>query len=83
MFSKFSQSLTCPAVNGIFTERYGYRKVLMASLIWLAAVITLFFCAPNIKVLLAGEILAGIPWGVFQSIAISYASDVCPIALRG
>lgn len=70
-------------VNGIFTERHGYRKVLMASLIWLAAVITLFFCAPNIKVLLAGEILAGIPWGVFQSIAISYASDVCPIALRG
>ncbi|AAW45575.1 hypothetical protein CNBH3340 [Cryptococcus deneoformans B-3501A] len=70
-------------VNGIFTERYGYRKVLIASLLWLAAVITIFFCAPNIQVLLAGEILAGIPWGVFQSIAISYASDVCPIALRG
>ncbi|WVO12529.1 hypothetical protein L204_100129 [Cryptococcus depauperatus] len=70
-------------VNGLFTERYGYRKVLIVSLLWLAAVITMFFCAPNIKVLLAAEILAGIPWGVFQSIAISYASDVCPIALRG
>ncbi|ODN95190.1 MFS transporter, SP family, general alpha glucoside:H+ symporter [Cryptococcus wingfieldii CBS 7118] len=70
-------------VNGLFTERYGYRKVLMCSLVWLAAVITMFFCAPNIQVLLGAEILAGIPWGVFQSIAISYASDVCPVALRG
>ncbi|WVQ84712.1 hypothetical protein IAT38_006868 [Cryptococcus sp. DSM 104549] len=70
-------------INGFFTERYGYRKVLMSCLVFLAAVITIFFCAPNIKVLLAAEILAGIPWGVFQSIAISYASEVCPIALRG
>lgn len=83
MLSNLLQPLTFPAVNGVFTERYGYRKVLIASLVWLAAVITIFLCAPNIQVLLAGEILAGIPWGVFQSIAISYASDVCPIALRG
>ncbi|WVQ72515.1 hypothetical protein IAR50_002072 [Cryptococcus sp. DSM 104548] len=70
-------------LNGYFTEQYGYRKILMVSLTWLIAVITMFFCAPNIKVLLGAEILAGIPWGVFQSIAVSYASDVCPVALRG
>ncbi|KAK8853174.1 hypothetical protein IAR55_003875 [Kwoniella newhampshirensis] len=70
-------------VNGFCTERFGYRRVLIVCLVWLMAVITIFFCAPNIQTLLAAEILAGIPWGVFQSIAISYASEVCPIALRG
>ncbi|OCF38186.1 MFS transporter, SP family, general alpha glucoside:H+ symporter [Kwoniella heveanensis BCC8398] len=70
-------------LNGYFTERFGYRKVLMVCLTWLMAVIAIFFCAPNIQTLLAAEILAGIPWGVFQSIAINYASEVCPIPLRG
>ncbi|WOO80959.1 General alpha-glucoside permease [Vanrija pseudolonga] len=70
-------------VNGYFTERYGYRPVIMGCLVFLAAVTTIFFCAPSVQVLLVGEILAGIPWGVFQSIAISYASEVCPVALRG
>ncbi|WWC91664.1 uncharacterized protein L201_006610 [Kwoniella dendrophila CBS 6074] len=70
-------------LNGLCTERYGYRPVLMVCLVWLMGVITIFFCAPNIQTLLAAEILAGIPWGVFQSIAINYASEVCPIPLRG
>lgn len=29
------------------------------------------------------EILCGIPWGVFQTLTITYASEVCPVALRG
>ncbi|AFR94595.1 MFS transporter, SP family, general alpha glucoside:H symporter [Cryptococcus neoformans var. grubii H99] len=70
-------------VNGLATDRFGYRIVILACLIWLTGVTAIFFCAPNIQTLLAGEILAGIPWGVFQSIAISYAAEVCPVALRG
>jgi len=27
--------------------------------------------------------LLGIPWGVFQTLTITYASEVCPVALRG
>lgn len=54
-------------VNGFATERYGYRIVCIGSLIWLAAVTTIFFTAPNIQTLLAAEILAGVPWGVFQA----------------
>lgn len=55
----------------------------MASLVALTGFIAIFFTAPNIKVLLVGEILAGIPWGVFQTLCITYASEVCPVALRG
>lgn len=50
---------------------------------WLAAFISLFFTAQNVQTLLAGEILCGIPWGVFQTLTITYASEVCPVALRG
>jgi len=39
----------------------------LASLVWLAAVTTIFFTAPNVQALLAAEVLAGVPWGVFQA----------------
>lgn len=47
------------------------------------AFISIFFTAQNVQTLLAGEILCGIPWGVFQTLTITYASEVCPVALRG
>jgi len=65
------------------SERFGYRYTVMGCLVFLAAVVAIFFTAPNIKVLLVAEILAGIPWGVFQTLCITYASEVCPVALRG
>ena len=53
------------------------------NIVALTGFIAIFFTAPNIKVLLVGEILAGIPWGVFQTLCITYVSEVCPVALRG
>jgi MFS transporter, SP family, general alpha glucoside:H+ symporter len=47
-----------------------------------AAFTTIFFTAQNVQTLLAGEILCGIPWGVFQTLTITYASEVCPVPLR-
>ncbi|KAL2275480.1 hypothetical protein FJTKL_01990 [Diaporthe vaccinii] len=32
---------------------------------------------------IVGELLCGIPWGVFATMAPAYASEVCPMALRG
>jgi SP family general alpha glucoside:H+ symporter-like MFS transporter len=55
----------------------------MGSLIWLTAFIALFFSAKSIVYLQVAEILCGIPWGIFQTLTISYASEVCPVALRG
>lgn len=37
----------------------------------------------NLPVLFIGELLCGLPWGAFSSSAVSYASDVTPIPLRG
>ncbi len=43
----------------------------------------IFFTAQSVVDLQIAEILCGIPWGVFQTLTITYASEVCPVALRG
>ncbi|KAH8424580.1 hypothetical protein N8T08_001121 [Aspergillus melleus] len=70
-------------INGWASERFGYRYTIIACLILITAWTAIFFTAPNVQALLAAEILAGIPWGVFQTLAVTYASEVCPVALRG
>lgn len=70
-------------LNGLISERIGYKKTVIISLTTLIGFIAILFTAPNVKVLLVAEILCGIPWGVFQSLTVSYAAEVCPVALRG
>lgn len=69
--------------NGYLTARYGHRVVLMCSLVFLAAAIFMCFFAPNIQVLLVGEFLCNLPWGVFATTGPAYAAEVAPLALRG
>jgi SP family general alpha glucoside:H+ symporter-like MFS transporter len=45
--------------------------------------ILVVFLANNVQVLLVGQILCGLCWGVFATLAPSYASEVCPTNLRG
>ncbi|KAE8151303.1 general substrate transporter [Aspergillus avenaceus] len=69
-------------INGWASERFGYRYTIIACLVLITAWTAIFFTAPNVQALLAAEILAGIPWGVFQTLTITYASECCPVALR-
>ncbi|OQE40989.1 hypothetical protein PENCOP_c005G09008 [Penicillium coprophilum] len=68
--------------NGVISERFGYRKTMMGSLIATTIFIFILFFAPNVQTLLVGEILMGIPLGVYQTLSVTYASEVCPVALR-
>ncbi|KAJ6587619.1 MFS transporter [Mycena vulgaris] len=70
-------------LNGWVSERYGYRYTVMACLCCIIAFTAIFFTAQNVVDLQVAEILCGIPWGVFQTLTITYASEVCPVALRG
>ncbi|KAK4120969.1 sugar transporter [Parathielavia appendiculata] len=70
-------------INGWVSERFGYRWTVIVCLMLINAWTALFFTAQNVQTLLAAEILCGIPWGVFQTLTITYASEVCPVALRG
>jgi SP family general alpha glucoside:H+ symporter-like MFS transporter len=69
-------------INGIVSERYGYRKTMAVSLLAMIAFIFIPFFSQNLQTLLVGEILQGLPWGVFQTLTTAYASEVCPVALR-
>jgi len=69
-------------LNGYLVTKFGYKKVLLGSLVVLSAFVSMTFFAPNIKVLLVGELLCGLPWGVFATLAPAYASEVLPLSLR-
>lgn len=70
-------------INGFVAERFGYRKTMIGALFLTIAFIFIPFFAPNVEVLQAGLVLMGIPWGIFQILPVPYASEVCPMALRG
>lgn len=70
-------------INGVVSERFGYRWTVIVCLGLICCWTALFFTAQNVQTLLAAEILCGIPWGVFQTLTITYASEVCPVAMRG
>lgn len=69
-------------INGIASDKWGYRRTMMVSLVATAGFIFILFFAPNIQTLLVGEILLGIPLGVYQTLSVTYATEVCPVALR-
>ncbi|CAK7218455.1 hypothetical protein SBRCBS47491_003516 [Sporothrix bragantina] len=69
-------------VSGWLAERFGYRRVIMGSLVLIIAFVFLLFFAVNIAMLEAGYVLIGIPWGIFQTITTTYAAEVCPVVLR-
>jgi len=69
-------------INGILAERFGYRKTMIGALMLTIGLIFIVFFAENIQTLLVGQILLGLPWGVFQTITTTYASEVCPVPLR-
>lgn len=70
-------------INGWASEKFGYRYTILVCLTLVAAWTAIFFTAQSVVSLLIAEILCGIPWGVFQTLTITYASEVCPVALRG
>lgn len=69
-------------LNGFLSERFGYRPTMIGALITLAAFIFFSFFAFTVGVLLAGQVLCGLSWGIFQTLTVTYAAEVMPLALR-
>lgn len=68
--------------NGVIAERFGYRYTMMGALSLCICFIFIVFFSQSLVQLLIGEILMGIPWGVFQTLTTTYAAEVCPTHLR-
>ncbi|BEJ10579.1 hypothetical protein CspHIS471_0100010 [Cutaneotrichosporon sp. HIS471] len=69
-------------LNGYLVAKWGQKRVLVGALIVLSCFIFITFFAPNIIVLAIGQVLCGLPWGVFASSAPAYSSEVLPMSLR-
>ncbi|KAL1307008.1 hypothetical protein AAFC00_005637 [Neodothiora populina] len=67
---------------GMVADRLGFKKTMIGALAMLTGFIFILFFAKNFTMLLIGEILCGLPWGVFQTLTTTYAAEVCPVALR-
>lgn len=55
---------------------------MIGALMGMTAAIFILFFAPSIEVLVIGEVICGIPWGMFQTLTTQYASEVSPVVLR-
>lgn len=85
--SGLSNSMSVGQIFGLFicglvSERLGYRKTMLSALLAVICFIFILFFAPSIEVLCVGEIFMGMSLGVFQTITVTYASEVCPVVLR-
>lgn len=64
-------------------EKLGRRLTLALCCVWSICFVFVQFFATSIGMLCAGEILGGLAYGFYVVIAPTYASEVCPLALRG
>lgn len=48
--------------NGFLTDRFGYHTTMVGTLVWMSLFVFLAFFAVNIRMLLAAQILCGLPW---------------------
>lgn len=69
-------------MNGYLTDRFGYRRTMLGALAFMVCFIFITFFAKNITMLLIGELLCGLPWGIFQTLTVAFASEICPVAMR-
>ncbi|KAG5368896.1 Maltose permease MAL61 [Yarrowia sp. C11] len=67
---------------GLLADKFGRKKVTLIPLTMLAGVIFLIFFAQNKAMLCVGWTIAGLIWGVFNTMAPTYISEICPVSLR-
>ncbi|KAK6846303.1 hypothetical protein PG990_007253 [Apiospora arundinis] len=69
-------------INGYISEWLGYKKTMIATMVFMIGAIFIPFFSTGLEMFLAGGIIQGLPWGIFQTLSISYAADLCPTHLR-
>lgn len=69
-------------LSGMLIEKIGYKRTMQVALLSITCFIFVIFFAPSIILLVIGEGLLGIPWGIIQTLTTTYAAEVSPVALR-
>ncbi|KAI8300570.1 MFS transporter, SP family, general alpha glucoside:H+ symporter [Colletotrichum sp. SAR11_240] len=69
-------------INAWAQDKFGSRKTLMFFMGIMALAIFIPFFSHSLPVLAVGQFACGIPWGVFQTLSTTYASELVPTVLR-
>ncbi|KAM0548448.1 hypothetical protein ACHAPJ_009934 [Fusarium lateritium] len=69
-------------VSGEIIDRIGHKRTLYLCMTMVSGFIFVVFFAHTIEMLVVGETLLGIPWGIIQTLTTTYAAEITPIALR-
>ncbi|SCO80568.1 probable alpha-glucoside transport protein [Fusarium oxysporum] len=69
-------------MNGFIIQRFGYRPAFLLGVVLMAAFVMVSFFGMSVELQAVGQILCGLPWGIFATIGPAYASELCPLPLR-
>ena len=69
--------------NGYVSECFGMKHTMLAAYVAVTGLTFILVFAETLPIILLGQILCGVPWGIFGTVAPTYASEVCPVVLRG
>ncbi|CAI1799229.1 hypothetical protein SEUBUCD646_0B00170 [Saccharomyces eubayanus] len=69
-------------LTGPSVDLMGNRYTLIMALFFLLAFIFILYFSKSLGMIAVGQALCGMPWGCFQCLTVSYASEICPLALR-
>ncbi|KAF5975609.1 alpha-glucoside transport [Fusarium coicis] len=69
-------------LNGFIIQRFGYRPAFLLGVVLMAAFVMVSFFGMSVELQAVGQILCGLPWGIFATIGPAYASELCPLPLR-
>ncbi|KAJ6015866.1 hypothetical protein N7540_010457 [Penicillium herquei] len=69
-------------INAFVTEKWGHKKTCLLTLFYLTGTLFMPFFSKSVEVLFVGELLCGLAWGVFTTLAPAYVSEIAPVVLR-
>ncbi|KAK7973255.1 hypothetical protein PG988_007389 [Apiospora saccharicola] len=69
-------------LNGYLISHFGFKRMFLAALLAMTAFVFPSFFGKSAAVQTIGQVLCGVPWGIFATIGPAYASETLPLALR-
>lgn len=69
-------------LTGPISSYIGNRYTMIFALFLLAMFTFILFFCKSLGMIAVGQALCGMPWGCFQGLTVTYASEICPLALR-
>ncbi|GAA5843769.1 hypothetical protein JCM11251_006802 [Rhodosporidiobolus azoricus] len=85
--SALSSGTNAALIIGIFigaplVDRYGYRLTMIGGLLWSFGFGFMILFSNDLTHLIIGNMLCGLPWGLFAVSAVAYSVEVVPTQIR-